>query len=354
MDNPHDPPCVRCRREKKDCFFSETRRKRKADDDGGRGTDELDEEYVARNRRSQTARHGSFTDGDAGLQAAGRAPQVYVNYSDGSSVEDQNNRNGEVSSYSRPSRPSPSDQASNTPDGQEVTNETAAALFQSPIQTPGDALYLLFEAAGRAGDLDRHSKKEESTLSPKHKKHAAPPKQANLPDPGIVNSLIDPAISVDFNGVKMEESGIGEALQAWSRLRFVRAGWFTAREAVSYIDYFYTHLAPLTPISPPDFRLPSSHSQLLGEEPVLTVTLLTIAARYKRLPGPGGQTRSFMIHEKLWLYLQRMITRMFWGQEQFGGGFCGAGTSTKGQRSGANVGSLRTLGTIERYHPSSC
>ena len=34
VDNPHDPPCVRCRRESKDCYFSATRRKRKTDDDG--------------------------------------------------------------------------------------------------------------------------------------------------------------------------------------------------------------------------------------------------------------------------------------------------------------------------------
>lgn len=67
-----------------------------------------------------------------------------------------------------------------------------------------------------------------------------------------------------------------------------------------------------------------------------------------KVPGPGGQTRSFMIHEKLWNYLQDMITRMFWGQEQFGGGFCGAGERRLGQTN-AIKGGLRTLGTIERY-----
>ena len=82
---------------------------------------------------------------------------------------------------------------------------------------------------------------------------------------------------------------------------------------------------------------------------MLTVTLLTIAARYKRLTGPGGHSRSFMIHEKLWDYLQKMITRMFWGQEQFGGGFCGAGSHKIDQKI-AERGGLRTLGTIERYN----
>ena len=80
---------------------------------------------------------------------------------------------------------------------------------------------------------------------------------------------------------------------------------------------------------------------------MLTVTLLTIASRYKRLTGPGGQTRSFKIHEQLWAYLQGMITRMFWGQEQFGGGFCGAGRRRPSQANDAK-GGLRSLGTIER------
>ncbi|KAL8952781.1 MAG: hypothetical protein Q9222_001328 [Ikaeria aurantiellina] len=63
-----------------------------------------------------------------------------------------------------------------------------------------------------------------------------------------------------------------------------------------------------------------------------------------------------MVHERLWSYLQNMITRMFWGQEQFGGGFCGAGTR---RPKPVVKGGLRTLGTIEsllllsEFHPRS-
>lgn len=52
VDNPNDPPCVRCRRESKECYFSATRRKRKTDD----GLD-LDgypvDEYIIRNGRKR-------------------------------------------------------------------------------------------------------------------------------------------------------------------------------------------------------------------------------------------------------------------------------------------------------------
>lgn len=113
------------------------------------------------------------------------------------------------------------------------------------------------------------------------------------------------------------------------------------------LESFYEFLSPLTPVSPPDFRLISTHANLVDEEPILAVTILTISARYKKLAGPGGQTRSFMIHDRLWTYLQNMITRMFWGQEQFGGGFCGAG-SRKAVHKSVEKGVLRSLGTIER------
>lgn len=131
---------------------------------------------------------------------------------------------------------------------------------------------------------------------------------------------------------------------------------------------YYKFLSPLTPISPPTFSNPASHLQLLTEEPILTVTLLTIASRYRQIPGTGGQCRSHAIPEQLWTYLRGMIERCLWGQEAFGGGFCGSGgsattamlseeTSSTAPWRGLRKGSLRTLGTIEslliltEWHP---
>lgn len=128
---------------------------------------------------------------------------------------------------------------------------------------------------------------------------------------------------------------------------------------------YYKYLSPMTPISPPTFSNPASHYTLLTEEPILTVTLLTIASRYRRMPGPGGHCRSHAIHEQLWTYLRGMIERCLWGQEAFGGGFCGSSTagfdetqtSSTAPWRGMRKGSLRTLGTIEslmiltEWHP---
>ena len=75
-----------------------------------------------------------------------------------------------------------------------------------------------------------------------------------------------------------------------------------------------------------------------------------------RLEGPGGTTRSSTIHGMLWTYLRGMIERVVWAQEQFGGGFCGAGGDGFGEGGhGAGgqspevfrSGGLRTLGSVE-------
>jgi hypothetical protein len=80
------------------------------------------------------------------------------------------------------------------------------------------------------------------------------------------------------------------------------------------------------------------------------------------MPGTGGHCRSHAIHEQLWTYLRGMIERVVWGQEAFGGGFCGSGADDTQNSStapwrGLRRGSLRTLGTIEslmiltEWHP---
>lgn len=55
VDNPSDPPCVRCRRESKECYFSATRRKRKVPEDRDGTADGLDfdHDYLIRNGRKR-------------------------------------------------------------------------------------------------------------------------------------------------------------------------------------------------------------------------------------------------------------------------------------------------------------
>ena len=309
---------------------------------------------MARNRRSTLDRSTVKEDGTSGSQDESTEHELYDQVRADGGVRDGTEKKRTSLQLSRAASWNPSTrETKTTPEGREVTNETAAVLLIPPIHNPGDALNLLVDAASRSEDLDRQRNQAQPNILEPYGNLSRPLHKA----PGSANDAsamaIDPAIAnATGSDRSLKAEGLEDALRAWSRFRFVRAGWLTAPEAISYLDYFYLNLAPLTPIVPPSYHALSSHAKLLTEEPVLTITLLTIASRYMILKGPAGQSRSFLIHERLWKFLRGMITRMFWGQEQFGGGFCGAGSAGKEQRPGMIKGGLRSLGTIERWELS--
>ena len=238
VDKPNDPPCVRCRRESKDCYFSATRRKRKADD--GEGEEASPDEYAVYNRRRKTS-HGqtpsntTFTDPIAqqdqsqgnGRSHSPSSPEQEFNWG-----TNQRNRQSEL--YSDGGIPG----RANTPGDQEVTNETAAVLFQSPINGPADALHLLLEASGRTADLQQHASNSE-----RERTSSMPSRQASSGRSGLTRTFrhqdpamqIDPAITGSM-GINVDATELRETLKIWSRLRFVRAGWLTAREAMAYVE----------------------------------------------------------------------------------------------------------------------
>ncbi|TPX09477.1 uncharacterized protein E0L32_009365 [Thyridium curvatum] len=368
VDNPHDPPCVRCRRESKECFFSATRRKRKGEegyDESGTGAGE--DEYVIRNGRKRLR---SEISGNSPPPPGSIDRRLYndVPLTPGGSM-------GRSQPLRRPGEGRGSRggvefaEEANVP----LENLEARTVMRRELYGPHDALDLLYKAATDSPHGDAANPTSASQANGIHGRSQS--HSSRRPDQvlsgvlsGVPTAL--PVGSADGQPIdpeltKKEETGdpgYTSALRAWARFRFVRAGWFTAQEAIEYINYYYTYLSPLTPISPPTFHNPAAHVTLLSEEPILAVTLLTIASRYRTIPGPGGHCRSHAIHEQLWTYLRGMIERVIWGQESFGGGFCGSGldeseSSSTAPWRGLRRGSLRTLGTIEslliltEWHP---
>jgi hypothetical protein len=356
VDNPHDPPCVRCRRESKECFFSATRRKRKTDGDD----DALEEEddYQIRNGRKRKRADDDVRPTPIPLSSADGSAYVSQPLTPGGSV-------GRLEPLRRPNTAQRSH--SNDEDDYKLNDTTAATLQNGEIFSGHDALNLLFEAAHHRADSG--SSLHRPTLGPS----STPGSQGAFASPqttatharnlsrSVAEPAVDPAIAQQHTILPdpPNEATFADAIRAWTKFRFVRAGWLTAKEAVRYIDYFYTYLSPLTPIVVPDYRDHALHAKLLKEEPLLVMTLLTISSRF-RIPehaGPGAISRSYLIHEKLWKYLQGMIDRMIYGQEQFGGGFCGAGQQPGSDVNPLSRKGLRTLGTVEslmlltEWHP---
>ncbi|KAJ4362319.1 zinc finger transcriptional activator [Neocucurbitaria cava] len=358
VDHPHDPPCVRCRRESKECFFSATRRKRKAD-----GEDDFDEvdDYEVRNGRKRQ-RSDDVRPEPISIPASSNPAYISQPLTPGGSV-------GRYEPLRRPNTSAGHQPLPNEEEDQQVNNETVATLQTGEVYSGHDALNLLFEAAGMNG---HHHRTGSTSSMPRPNMGSTPGSQANFASPqantthvqsnsrAAADMTVDPALQHPTLPDPPNEVAFAEAVRAWSKFRFVRAGWLTAKEAIAYIDYFYAFLSPLTPIVVPDYRDHAFHAKLLKEEPMLVITLLTISARYSQPSGSNGvgaTSRAYLIHEKLWKFLQGMIDRMIFGQEQFGGGFCGAGQQPGSDVNPLSRKGLRTLGTVEslmlltEWHP---
>ncbi|KAK5167779.1 zinc finger transcriptional activator [Saxophila tyrrhenica] len=363
VDNPHDPPCSRCRRESKTCYFSATRRKKKRPGVDNSETysdagDDVPYEIKDGRKRARTSSGADLEQYDPPYDAP-RTP--------GGSI-------GRTQPLNRPAAPK---HVHYGEEDHKASEQTVGLLQAAEVHGGHDALKLLYEAATVQGG--RMPSKDSGTLTGINGVSPAsgPSITARSPvvdvpgtwqagpmgiykndpmwtksdiDYGIKSAPADPAITVN-------SPGYASAIKAWSRFRFVRAGWFTAREAIEYVEYFYKHLSPLTPVVLPDFRDLGTHEKLLTQEPMLTITILLISSRHMRLQGPGAVSRPYSIHQKLWTYLSGMINRVIWGQEQFGGGFCGAGAEPGCDVNPLSRKGLRTLGTVEslalltEWHP---
>ncbi|EAW13183.1 Zn(II)2Cys6 transcription factor domain-containing protein [Aspergillus clavatus NRRL 1] len=407
VDNPRPPPCVRCRRESKRCEFSATRRKRKPSE-----VEEGVDGVLIRDKRmmvGDSAPNGTSVDGSYSTRpeptsldsdslhsrqkwsegpppAPSQAPQPDAGQRYGPNQPTSTTAPAAPFQDARPVRP-PMWPLGDRPGlgfglegSQPMMNRTAVELLSPAISNSHDALHLLSEAAGRTEDLNRQSLENRyaarqsvssfnSPISPMTQ--AGTPRSAGgsfsrAPRPGNMSmgnfynsggATSSEAANTDVrdqNGSadNFQDSAYVDAVRAWSRLRFVRAGWLTVEESMAYVAYYYEHLAPLSPIVIPDFSHPSTHRTLLTDEPVLAVTILTTASRHMKPKGDGAYTRAFYIHDRLWSYLRGMIERLFWGQEKFGGNGIGISKprSFDLAPSAAKVsmkGNLRSLGSIE-------
>ena len=140
VDDPHDPPCVRCRRESKECFFSATRRKRKADDDS---EDHDIDDYIIRNGRKR-------------VNASGSPPVQHLDpryYSElpltpgGSTGRSQPLRRPDSASRSNRRRGGDETLGAGDEPNAQVENLEAQTVMRRGVFGPHDALDLLYKAA---------------------------------------------------------------------------------------------------------------------------------------------------------------------------------------------------------------
>ncbi|KAJ5472370.1 hypothetical protein N7530_006371 [Penicillium desertorum] len=248
-DCPNKPPCSRCRRESKQCFFAASRIRK----------------TTSTKRKAQSPP----------LQESNRSqPSTYVP----SSTLLPRNATPVVQEESQTFRG----------DGR-----AAAALLEGQPRTYHDALTLLSEA------YEHTETRNGSTNHP----------------PGLRTKPVGSSLGTHTD--TSTNKGAHEALYTWSKLRFVRGGLFTAEEALDMVDHFYNFQSAFSPVVPECFRDHSQHATMIEEEPILTIAILMIGSRYRKWTGPAAVARSYIVHDRLWRYLQGMISRLFWSEDLF-------------------------------------
>jgi Fungal Zn(2)-Cys(6) binuclear cluster domain len=272
VDNPHNPPCMRCRREHKDCIFSTTRRKRKpsqeADDassDGGMGRDKrrltvsthpdaqndnvgYSYSYSASSPFPRNSNLGSHWQSQGPHTSHTSQPRSSNGYDTGMMVDSKPLADGRSSQTlsPRPLAPITSPRTNLRNTNEHMLNKEAANILHPSIATSHEALHLLSMAAGQTEEANRQS----SQSLPSHLRSPS----TTFGTPSSTGASHRHNFSRNMNSGEQAASGAKygmandqpldaaetkdyqEALQMWSRMRLVKGGWFTAPEAMAYVE----------------------------------------------------------------------------------------------------------------------
>ena len=132
-----------------------------------------------------------------------------------------------------------------------------------------------------------------------------------------------------------------QVLDVWKACPFVRQKWLTAQEAVTYVDLFFDHMAPMSPILDDYFCDHADQRSLLIAEPVLCSTILALSTRYHLLSGVASLSGGFYLHERLWRYCQSMLQEV------------GLGQGRRIKDSKRTVGTIESFLLLTEWHPRS-
>lgn len=202
-----------------------------------------------------------------------------------------------------------------------IDNDLTDTMMTAVVSNGNDALNLLFEAA-------QHEERDVNSV-----RGTASADQAS---PCLIMSPTSPAMSARIDALPELSP---ELLETWNAYRFVRMGWLSGEEVVWFLNMFFKNIANLSPILDQFYADQSNHYLLVTQEPMLTCIILTISSRYHTLPTIGGQSRGYLIHQRLWDHFQHLLMRLVLGQEKI------------------SKAKTRTLGTIEalllltEWHP---
>lgn len=309
------PPCQRCKREMRECIFRSERswvKRRKP----GEARDNEEEEEPMRPQ-------------PPAAPVAPVAPAVRPSPVQRSSISTHvftpTGHSPHMSGSQRSDILSPSGHLRRISSSQP---DLAHSVMRTVVSSGSDALNLLFEAA-------HHRDAMEAQEQSGSQSYETPRSGPSAYDNGMPAS---PFHTFRAQPVQMSTPS-QETLKVWTACRFVQMGWFSAHEAVTYVDLFFKNCSPLSPILGEFYSHHENHYTLISLDPFLCTTILMISSRYNILPGVGGASRGYFVHDRLWEQCQRFIMKIMLGQVK----------PSKAQS--RTIGSIEALLLLSEWHP---
>ncbi|GKU08920.1 unnamed protein product, partial [Fusarium langsethiae] len=318
-----EPPCAKCRREHRECVFDRPKRGPRTRE-APRWAEREPAPRQSADATIETQNSGKQHESQQAVGINSNTNTTGTNHSSAASPQGSSHDN--ASSEAQGSDPAST--STNTNNAQRK-NSAIAPHLQVPDQSPTSLLERTIcpnETLAFFNDQE-DSSAGSSTLStpPTHPNQHKRDEYGKLWHPPIIHELsqIDDEVLVDV----------------WSKIPFVRLGWFTAREALTYFDMFYHNLAPFCPaLAISEVESGGHRHARISQEPMLCTTILMIASRFFTLPGPGGLARSYLIHNRLWQQCERLIQLLMYGQE-------------KHLRGNRTLGTIQSLLLLSEWNP---
>ncbi|KAK3897543.1 hypothetical protein C8A05DRAFT_47887 [Staphylotrichum tortipilum] len=171
-----------------------------------------------------------------------------------------------------------------------VSQPTARSrILSAQLHNPADALDLL---TFTATDEQEQGRSPGEGHSPNVSKNATPSVAAD--------ALLELRHPVDPEG-------------PWDKFVLIRKGVLTKSEVIEYLDFYFNAMWALRPVVHSFYRDRSRYGLLAAEEPLLSVSLVTLASRYHVLSGSHGEIRSERIHWQAWKFLRKYLQSALWG-----------------------------------------
>ncbi len=342
VEAPHDPPCARCRRERKECVFADSRRGG-AHGGGASSAGNSIGGSVNKKRKTESTptpevrsiphTRQNSTEVRPSLQSLTQA----VNYTQ--QQEQQKNQEKQPRNQVPPSQPRPPRSGQPTPvahSPEEHARPVQPPTRSSEVTTLQGALVFLARAAGtiaKADDRDNISAREIHEKLEDQEDGISSTSNLSTRENSNTNILNQTQGSNDYENFAplVRPQGKGPIMmppvsksanvhpnpsKKLSDIEYIGPNkMLTEEEAENLINLFFLTMHPFFPHIPTQLHDP----QTLAQYPILLCAILTISSRYHPFENQPSHdinknSRNIQLHERLWIYCQRLISQTVWAE----------------------------------------